>query len=88
MDFLAKFNPKATWRSVVRRSIFSCIIAASLWGMAVVFRVNPKFQPSWWAFAIFMVCAALVGAVWEWQVAPESDDEPLEAFKVCRVEGR
>jgi hypothetical protein len=81
MGFVAKLNPNATWRSVVRRSILNCIIASSLWGLAVVFLFNPRFQPSWWAFAIFIICAALAGAVWEWQVAPGSDDEPRSREK-------
>jgi hypothetical protein len=81
MQFLAKLNPKATRRSVVRRAVLSCIIAASLWGLAVVFRFNPKFQPRWWAFALLIVCPALVGAACEWQVAPESDDEPAARDK-------
>ena len=76
MGFLTKLNPNATPRSIVRRAGINCIIAAGLWALAVVFRFNPKFQPNWWAFALWMACAALVGAVWEWQVPPESDDEP------------
>ena len=76
MEFLAKLNPNATWRSVLRRSIISCIAAPGLWGLAVIFRFNPKFQPTWWTFALFMICAALVGAVWKWQVAPDSNEEP------------
>ena len=78
MDFLAKLNPKATWRTVLRRSIISCIAAAGLWELAMFFRFNPEFQPTWWVFALFMVCAAIVGAVWEWQVAPESNDDPRD----------
>jgi hypothetical protein len=89
MEFLAKLNPKATLRSVVRRALIGCIIAAGLWGLAVVFLFYPKFQPSWWAFffnlgfqpswwafGLWTGLAALVGAVWEWQVTPESDDKP------------
>jgi hypothetical protein len=76
MDLLTKLNPKATRRSVARRALVSCIIAAGLWSLAVIFHFNPKFQPTWWAFVVFMICAAIVGAVWEWQVAPESDDKP------------
>jgi len=76
MEFLAKLNPNATWRSVVPRAVICCIVAAGLWSLAAVYKFNPSFQPSWWAFSLFMICAALVGAVWEWQVAPESGNQP------------
>jgi hypothetical protein len=82
MEFFAKLNPRATPRSVLCRALISCVVSAGLWGVAVIFRFNPKFQPTWWAFIIFMLCAALVGAVWQWQVAPESDDDPQNHDRV------
>jgi len=81
MGFLTKLNPNATPRSIVRRAGINCIIAATLWALAVIFRFNPNFQPSWWAFALWMACAVLVGIVWEWQVPRGSDDGPLTRDK-------
>jgi hypothetical protein len=69
--FLAKRNPHATLRTIVRSICFSCFAASVLWGLAIVFKINPKFQPSWAAFILLMICAALVGAAYEWQVPKE-----------------
>jgi len=69
--FLAKRNPNATLRTVVQSICLSCLAASVLWGLAVVFKFNPKFQPSWTSFTFYLICAALVGAVYEWQVPKE-----------------
>ena len=76
VGFLTRVNPKATVRSVIRRACIMCVVAAALWGLCLMFRPNPKWQPSLMAFAWWMVCAALVGAVWEWQVPDEEDEQP------------
>lgn len=73
--FLAKFNSKATLGSMVRRICITCIIAAVIWAFALIFRFNPKWQSSWGMFALWMACAAVVGAIYEWQVPDEDDSE-------------
>ena len=75
IGFLARVNPKATARSVIRRACIMVLVAAALWGLCLVFRPNPKWQPSWPFVILWLCCAALVGAVWEWQV-PDEDQQP------------
>jgi hypothetical protein len=75
MGFLVQANSKATASSVIRRACITCAATAGLWGLCVLFRPNPAWQPSWMFFACWLVCAALVGAVWEWQV-PDDEDVP------------
>jgi hypothetical protein len=69
--FLAKRNPQATLWTVLRSIGLSCFASSALWGLAIVFKFNPKFQASWVSFTLLMICAALVGAVYEWQVPKE-----------------
>jgi hypothetical protein len=77
VGFLTRVNPKATVRSVIRSACITCVVAAALWGLCLIFRPNPNWQPSWIAFVGWMFCAALVGAVWEWQVPdPDQDEHP------------
>jgi hypothetical protein len=51
-----------------------CVVVAALWGTCLILRPNPTWQPSWTAFAWWLICAALVGAVCEWQI-PDDEDE-------------
>ena len=64
--FLEKLNPKATWRSVARKAIISCLLAAAAWWL--LRRLIPTWHPAeWWPFVCWEVAAAMVGAVTEWQ---------------------
>jgi hypothetical protein len=76
IGFLTRLNPKATARSVIRRACIMCAVAAALFGLCLIFRPNPKWEPSWIDFAWTLICAAVVGAVWEWQVPDEEDEQP------------
>ena len=75
VGFLTRLNPKATPRSVVHRACITCIASAAIWGLCLIFRPNPKWQASWPSFVLWLCCAVLVGAVWEWQVPDEDDEE-------------
>jgi hypothetical protein len=72
--FLARLNGKATVRSVIRSTCITCVIAAALWLLCLIIRPNPDWRPNWITFAWWLACAALVGAVCEWQI-PDDDDE-------------
>jgi hypothetical protein len=74
IGFLTRVNPKATRWSVVRCACMMVLIASALWGLCLIFRPNPKWQPSWPFFVLWLCGAALVGAVWEWQVPHEEDE--------------
>lgn len=66
--FFAKLNPDATVRSVARQALLSAIIAAGVWGLSQYFRAATKVTPTWTMFIVWIGCAAVVGAVWEWQM--------------------
>ena len=52
-----------------------CIVAAAVWGVCLILRPNPAWEPTWPWFVFWLFCAALTGAVWEWQVPDEEDDQ-------------
>jgi hypothetical protein len=69
--FLAKLNPNATPGSMARRAAINCVVAAVLYGAGAVLHFNPRFQPSWIEFALFLAIAAFVAVVCEWQDTPD-----------------
>lgn len=73
IGLLSRTNPKATARSVLRRSLLTVITATILWGVCLWLRPNPKWQPTWSAFAAWLTIAAGVGAIYEWQVVEDDD---------------
>jgi hypothetical protein len=70
--FLAKLNPEATPRSVVRSVFLSCLGAAAVWFLLILFPDNPMWKPNLPMFLLWEVCAGLAGAVIEWQVPGET----------------
>ena len=72
VGFLTKCNPRATPRSVVRKAVRYALVAAAAWVVVAAFK--PAIRSDWRLTFPALVCsAALVGAVFEWQV----DDEGL-----------
>jgi len=71
VSFLAKCNPKATRRSVVRKAVKSALVATVLWFVAGYFK--PAIRADWrFTFPVWICSAVLAGAVCEWQVDSES----------------
>lgn len=78
MSLLEKINPKATWQSVLRRSL-ACGVVGAIIGLAVL-AVDQRPQSDTWAigFAGWIMLCLFVGAVFEWQV-PDESHEPIDA---------
>jgi hypothetical protein len=75
MGLLDKTNPKATLRSVLVASATSAIVGA------VVFFVAFKAQyiKAWpVTLPIWLVLCASVGAIWEWQVSNDPENDTKE----------
>ena len=76
MSLLSKVNPKATWRSVIRRGIATSVIATGLYAMVL-------WWNRWWdnwpiKLGICAILVMFVAGLWEWQV-PDEDSEEEEA---------
>lgn len=75
MGLLSKTNPKATFRSVLRRAVLQLIIGAALYLLFCLW--NEKLRAIWpLALPLWALGCALVGALFEWQIAEEDDSEP------------
>lgn len=70
---LQRLNPKATRESVVRRACAYALIAVVTWGLLLLFL--PRWQHSWLLLMLWVCCAAVVGAVFEWQVPNDGEDD-------------
>jgi hypothetical protein len=73
MGFLTRLNPKATWKTAVFQGAVSSVFCTGLY-------VAVLWWNGWWEYWPFKlsICAAfslLVGAVFEWQVADEDEDD-------------
>ncbi|NMC21374.1 MAG: hypothetical protein GYA33_13260 [Thermogutta sp.] len=73
MGLLEKWNPKATWRSVLRAAVFNMGVGAAFFFLF--------FKPEWreaWPITLppWLLLSALVGGLIEWQVPPDDYDPP------------
>jgi hypothetical protein len=69
----ARLNPHASARSVVYKALIWAVVFPLLYGVVVLFREEPT---SYLAFKMTLcaVLGAFVGAICEWQVAPDFNE--------------
>jgi hypothetical protein len=87
LSLLEKINPKATWQSVLRRSV-ACGVVGALLGFAVLAGDARPRSDTWViGFAAWIMLCLFVGAVFEWQV-PDELPEPTDREHTVSKESR
>ena len=67
----SKTNPKATGRSVLRKSIRDALICGFF--MLIALALKGTLDESWGWAIVFTFIGAFVGALWEWQDGHDPD---------------
>lgn len=80
MELFTKTNPKATWQTVVRHAVMTCIVGTLMY--ATILWWNGWGRDWWIKLAVCAVLLLLVAGLWEWQIPEnnDSDTEPVEPF--------
>ena len=76
IGFLSKLNPRATPTSVLWRAIRYALITAAFCAAISLFGEGPMAQRRRAALLALMASAAVAGAVIEWQIDDEAEDDP------------
>ncbi len=73
MGLLEKRNPKATWRSVLFKSVVSMGFGAAFFFLCF----KEEYRRAWViALPPWLLLCGLVGGLMEWQIPPDEDDVP------------
>jgi dipeptide/tripeptide permease len=71
MGLLDKLNPKATPKTVIKRSLMAALI-----GAAFFLLFKPSVREAWpIVLPIWVLLCAAIGALAEWQVSDTKDDD-------------